>query len=87
MMDAAVTTPMLHVDGLEASYGDSQVLFGIDFALDSREAVTLLGRNGMGNTTTLNTIMVLLLHRASRRASPATELTPHHASAVLHSTT
>jgi len=74
-MDAVVTTPMLHVDGLEASYGDSQVLFGIGFGLDAGEAVTLLGRNGMGKTTTINTIMGLVPTRAGRVAFAGTDLT------------
>src|SRR5437763_4318543 len=48
---------MLEVSALEAGYGDGRVLFGIDFAVDSGEVVTLLGRNGMGKTTTLSAIM------------------------------
>ena len=74
-MDAAVTTPMLHVDGLEACYGDSQVLFGIGFGLDAGEAVTLLGRNGMGKTTTIHTIMGLVPTRAGRVAFAGADLT------------
>ncbi|MGX1097506.1 branched-chain amino acid transport system ATP-binding protein [Amorphus sp. MBR-141] len=74
-MDAAVTPPMLAVEGLEASYGDSQVLFGIGFGLDAGEAVTLLGRNGMGKTTTINTIMGLVPTRAGRVAFAGADLT------------
>ncbi|MEM8794802.1 MAG: ABC transporter ATP-binding protein [Pseudomonadota bacterium] len=48
---------MLEVKGLEASYGVSKALFGIDLAIGEGEVVTLLGRNGMGKTTTVNTIM------------------------------
>src|SRR5437763_16740715 len=48
---------MLEVSALEAGYGDGRVLFGVDFAVDSGEVVTLLGRNGMGKTTTLSAIM------------------------------
>ncbi|WP_453962561.1 ABC transporter ATP-binding protein [Amorphus suaedae] len=66
---------MLAVEGLEASYGDSQVLFGIDFGLDAGEAVTLLGRNGMGKTTTINTIMGLVPTRAGRVAFAGADLT------------
>ncbi len=51
---------MLEVCGLEAGYGDGRVLFGVDFAVASGEVVTLLGRNGMGKTTTLSTIMGIL---------------------------
>ncbi|MEM8837264.1 MAG: ABC transporter ATP-binding protein [Pseudomonadota bacterium] len=48
---------MLEVKSLEASYGVSKALFGIDLAIGEGEVVTLLGRNGMGKTTTVNTIM------------------------------
>ena len=48
---------MLEVSGLEAGYGDGRVLFGVDFAVGAGEVVTLLGRNGMGKTTTLSAIM------------------------------
>ena len=48
---------MLEVSGLAAGYGDGRVLFGVDFAVASGELVTLLGRNGMGKTTTLSAIM------------------------------
>jgi len=51
---------MLVVKGLEAAYGDSQVLFGVDLTVGSGEVVTLLGRNGMGKTTTVSTIMGLV---------------------------
>ncbi len=50
---------MLEVRGLAASYGTSQVLFGIDLAVGHGELVTLLGRNGMGKTTTVRAIMGL----------------------------
>src|SRR5213082_4186041 len=48
---------MLEVSGLEAGYGDGRVLFGVDLAVGAGEVVTLLGRNGMGKTTTLSTII------------------------------
>lgn len=55
---------MLDVNGLEAGYGDSQILFGIDFRVREGEVVTLLGRNGMGKTTTIKSIFGLLKPRA-----------------------
>ncbi len=55
---------MLEVRGLAASYGPAQVLFDVKFSVGSGEVVTLLGRNGMGKTTTINTIMGLLPARA-----------------------
>ena len=48
---------MLRVEGLQTSYGRSQVLFGVDLAIAEGEVVTLLGRNGMGKTTTVRSIM------------------------------
>ena len=51
---------MLEVRGLEAGYGGAQVLFGIDLAVDAGEAVTLLGRNGMGKTTTVKSLAGIL---------------------------
>jgi branched-chain amino acid transport system ATP-binding protein len=55
---------MLVVHGLEAAYGASQVLFGVSLAVDMGEVVTLLGRNGMGKTTTVRAIMGILPPRA-----------------------
>ena len=49
--------PLLKVAGLEAWYGESHVLHGIDFEIGRGELVTLLGRNGAGKTTTLRSIM------------------------------
>jgi branched-chain amino acid transport system ATP-binding protein len=54
---------MLEIDAIESAYGSSQVLFGLSFAVDEGEVVTLLGRNGMGKTTTVRSIMGLLRPR------------------------
>jgi branched-chain amino acid transport system ATP-binding protein len=51
--------PLLDVRGIETCYGLSQVLFGISLALSPGEMVTLMGRNGMGKTTTVRSIMGL----------------------------
>jgi branched-chain amino acid transport system ATP-binding protein len=48
---------MLKVEALQASYGQSQVLFDVGFEVNRGEMVTLLGRNGMGKTTTIRAIM------------------------------
>jgi branched-chain amino acid transport system ATP-binding protein len=48
---------MLEVRGLETAYGRSQVLFGVDLRIGKSEVVSLLGRNGMGKTTTVRSIM------------------------------
>ncbi len=50
---------MLALDRVETFYGRSQALFGVSFSLDAGEVVTLMGRNGMGKTTTLRSIMGL----------------------------
>jgi branched-chain amino acid transport system ATP-binding protein len=50
---------LLDVRQLETAYGLSQVLFGVSFSLKAGEVVTLMGRNGMGKTTTVNSIMGL----------------------------
>ncbi|SDB46931.1 ABC transporter ATP-binding protein [Belnapia rosea] len=51
---------MLEVEDLSAGYGESQVLQGLSLAVGAGEVVTLLGRNGMGKTTTVRAIMGLL---------------------------
>ncbi len=51
---------MLEVSGLEAGYGDGRVLFGVDLTVMAGEVVTLLGRNGMGKTTTLAAVIGIL---------------------------
>ena len=50
---------MLKVESLDAGYGDAQALFGVSFNIGAGEAVTLIGRNGMGKTTTIRAIMGL----------------------------
>jgi branched-chain amino acid transport system ATP-binding protein len=57
---------MLRVEGLEAAYGVSQVLFGITLSVEAGQVVTLLGRNGMGKTTTVRALMGILPARAGR---------------------
>jgi branched-chain amino acid transport system ATP-binding protein len=55
--------PMLSVRGLNAWYGESHVLHGVDFDIAAGEVVTLLGRNGAGKTTTLKAIMGIVPRR------------------------
>jgi branched-chain amino acid transport system ATP-binding protein len=66
---------MLEVEGLETSYGDSQVLFGVDLDLGAGEVVALLGRNGMGKTTTVLSIFGLLKPKAGRVRFEGRDLT------------
>jgi branched-chain amino acid transport system ATP-binding protein len=51
--------PLLELDGVETCYGPSQVLFGLSLSVATGEMVTLMGRNGMGKTTTVRSIMGL----------------------------
>ncbi len=55
---------MLQVRGLQAWYGESHVLHGVDFDVREGEVVTLLGRNGAGKTTTIKSLMGLVPKRA-----------------------
>src|SRR5215472_16950346 len=55
---------LLAVEGIETCYGRSQVLFGLSLKIAAGEMVTLMGRNGMGKTTTVRSIMGLTRARA-----------------------
>jgi branched-chain amino acid transport system ATP-binding protein len=55
-----VSAPLLVVEDLHAGYGSGSVLAGVSLAIAAGEVVSLLGRNGMGKTTTVRTIMGLL---------------------------
>ena len=59
---------LLEVDDLTAHYGTSQALFGVAFAAQAGECITLLGRNGMGKTTTVKSVVgMLATHRGNVR--------------------
>ena len=60
---------LLHLNDVESSYGASQVLFGMSLEIQEGEMITLLGRNGMGKTTTVRTIMGLVPAHAGARPS------------------
>jgi branched-chain amino acid transport system ATP-binding protein len=66
MATAEAAAPTLVVSGLQAWYGESHILHGVDFEVRPGEVVTLLGRNGAGKTTTLKAIMGIV---AKRRGS------------------
>ena len=71
---------MLTVENLVAGYGGARVLHGIGFSVGAGEVVTLLGRNGMGKTTTIRAVMGLLKPDAGRIALDGADVTgraPH----------
>src|SRR5882757_10291984 len=59
MADTKVAETLLEIEGIETCYGLSQVLFGLSLSIKSGEMVALMGRNGMGKTTTIRSIMGL----------------------------
>ena len=66
--------PLLSVEKLNAWYGESHVLHGVDFKVGAGEVVTLLGRNGAGKTTTLKSIMGMGVRRAGSIRYSGTEI-------------
>ncbi len=63
MRNAAPRDTMLTVKGLNAWYGESHILHGVDLDIGEGEVVTLLGRNGAGKTTTMKSIMGIVAKR------------------------
>jgi branched-chain amino acid transport system ATP-binding protein len=67
--------PLLSINNLEAWYGESHVLHGVTFDVQPGEVVTLLGRNGVGKTTTLKAIMGIVETRTGSVRFEDRELT------------
>ncbi len=65
---------LLDVEGIETCYGLSQVLFGLSLSIRPGEMVSLMGRNGMGKTTTIRSIMGLTPARAGNIRFAGTEV-------------
>ena len=65
---------LLAVDALNAWYGESHVLHGVSFAVQPGEVVTLLGRNGVGKTTTLKAVMGIIENRSGSVVFEGNEL-------------
>ena len=76
MADGTGTTPLLSLRDVETAYGDSQVLFGISMDIMPGEVVTLLGRNGMGKTTTIRSILGLQKPKAGQVLVDGRDVTP-----------
>lgn len=55
-MSSSNATPLLEVRNIEAGYGASQVLFGVSLTIEPHQVVSLMGRNGMGKSTTIKCI-------------------------------
>lgn len=68
---------MLEVRDLETAYGESQVLFGMNFDVGAGEVVSLMGRNGMGKTTTIRSIMGLVPTKAGSIVFEGEEVRGH----------
>ncbi len=63
MLDRAAATPLLAIENLQAWYGESHILHGVNLEVRAGEVVTLLGRNGAGKTTTLKSVMGIVSQR------------------------
>src|SRR5512134_1219421 len=70
---SGASAPLLAVRGLNAWYGESHVLHGVDFDIQAGEVVTLLGRNGAGKTSTLRSIMGIVPRREGSIVFEGTE--------------
>jgi urea transport system ATP-binding protein len=66
---------MLSVEHIDAAYGGSQILWGVDLTVPASSVVCLMGRNGVGKTTLLKTVMGLLPARGGRVVFDGTDIT------------
>ena len=72
---------LLEVEGLDAYYGESHILFDVSLRVEKNEAVALLGRNGAGKSTTLKSLMGIVARRTGSIKLDGVELVgPSHAS-------
>ena len=75
----ATHDPLLSVDGLHVSYGTKEVLHGIDYSISEGEVVAVLGANGSGKSTSLNTISGFVAPSAGRIFFDGADITGHPA--------
>ncbi|HXG04697.1 MAG TPA: ABC transporter ATP-binding protein [Candidatus Binatia bacterium] len=78
-----MSSPLLAVEGLQAGYGDVQVLWGVDLEVGEGEIVCIVGSNGAGKTTLLRTISALVPPRAGRIVFRGRDLTGASPARVL----
>jgi urea transport system ATP-binding protein len=69
---------MLTVEGLESGYGRARVLFGVSLEIEPKQMLCILGRNGVGKTTMLNTVMGILPPTAGRVSLEGRDITKMH---------
>src|SRR5262249_61255336 len=72
--------PLLEARGLHTYYGASHILHGVDFVVGKGETVALMGRNGMGKTTLLKSVLGLVRQRAGEgraKGHVMTDAAPH----------
>jgi branched-chain amino acid transport system ATP-binding protein len=79
-----VTTPLLAVKDLQAWYGESHILHGVDFDVREGEVVTLPGRNGAGKTTTMKSIMGIVTQRTGSVRFEGQELIGRMSNQIAH---
>ena len=82
MTESPKSAPLLKVEGLNAWYGESHILHGIDFEIGKGELVTLLGRNGAGKTTTLRSIMGIVEKRSGSVTFEGQQLVGHPSNVI-----
>ncbi len=75
----ATHEPLLSVDGLHVSYGTKEVLHGIDYSISEGEVVAVLGANGSGKSTSLNTISGFVAPSAGKIVFDGADITGHPA--------
>jgi branched-chain amino acid transport system ATP-binding protein len=68
--------PLLRVDGLRSGYGEAVIVQGVDLVLERGQSLALLGRNGTGKTTLLNTLVGVTRHHKGRIVLAGADLTP-----------
>ena len=67
---------LLRVEGLSAGYGEARVIQGIDFALEDGKSLALLGRNGVGKTTLIDTLVGVTTRFAGKIRLGGADITP-----------